>query len=214
MILRQLATPTHTRNRHRARRPRAMPLRAPRQQPHKRARHKERRVCIQLEVRCPLVLWLGEEGRAEGLRGVVFGIGVVAHPGRPGPGLAGVVDEDVEVAVGEGDDIFGGEDASFVGDVDEKAGKKSVSRPSIMKRQHVRNQLPSPLEFFGALLDDFLPTPTNVYLGTVRGQPLRDHEPDTRAAAGDESDAICHVEERRSTQFGWRSRHFERIYKE
>lgn len=67
MILRQLATPTHTRNRHRARRPRAMPLRALRQQPYERTRHKERRVRIKLEVRRPLILRLGEEGRAKDL---------------------------------------------------------------------------------------------------------------------------------------------------
>ena len=105
-----------------------MPLGALRQETQKRTRHEERRVRIELEVARPLVLRLGEEARAEGLRRVVFWIAVVAHPGRPGPGLAGVVDEDVEVAVGGGDGGFGCEDAGFGGDVEEEAGAKSISR--------------------------------------------------------------------------------------
>lgn len=125
---------------------------------------------------------------------MIFGIGVVAHPGRPGPGLAGVVDEDVEVAVGGGDGGFGGEDAGFGGDVEEDAGVKLMIESSMAKGVNVRNQRASPSELFGTLPHDILPAPTDVYLRAVRSQPLGNHETDTCVAACHECDAVRHVE--------------------
>ena len=69
----------------------------------------------------------------------------------------------------------------------------------------VRNEPPCALELLSTFLQYVLPAPADVYLGAVRGEAVRYHEPNARAAASHKRDAVRHVEQAGGAQVGCRS---------